>query len=547
MRASCASTLVVVALVAGARVAAQNITNADLLAGLKNPERWLSYAGDYTGQRFSPLTQITPANAAQLTPQWTYQTGVPGRFEASAIVVDGILYLSGWDNHVWAVDARSGREIWHYRRQLPQNLAICCGRVNRGLAIYRDRLYMATLDARLVALDMKTGSVVFDVEIDDYKRGYSSTPAPLVVKDKVIVGHAGADYALRGFLDAYDANTGARAWRFWTVPENGEPGGDTWPAIARIRGGGATWKTGSYDPDLNLIYWGTGNPGPDLNGADRQGDNLFTSAIVALDADTGKLRWHFQFTPHDTHDWDAAQMPVLADISLKGRARKVVMLANRNGFFYVLDRATGEFLLGRPFVKTTWAETLATDGRPVLLPNSDPNEQGSRTCPGPLGGTNFNSPSYSRSTELFYVMTRQDTCVTFFAWKQEPQFGQLFLGGGFGSDAGGGGYGALVAIDPVTGLTKWAFKLISPSWGGVLSTAGGVVFSGDNEGNALAIDARTGGLLWRYQTGAAIYAPPTTYLLDGRQHVLIPAGTTLTAFALPRTTAVRQPRPTAGN
>jgi alcohol dehydrogenase (cytochrome c) len=540
-RSSTAGLLIAAAV--SAVVSAQKISSGELLQGLRNPQRWLSYGGDYTGQRYSPLKQITVANAAQLTALWTYQTGVPGKFEASAIVVDGIIFVSGWDNNAWAVDARSGREIWNYRRQLPINLAICCGSVNRGLAIHGDRLFMSTLDARLVALDMKTGSVVFDVEIDDYRKGYSSTPAPLIVKDKVIVGHAGADYALRGFLDAYDASTGARIWRFWTVPERGEPGGETWPAEAKIRSGGATWKTGSYDPLLNLIYWGTGNPGPSLNGADRQGDNLYTSSIVALDADTGKLRWHFQFTPHDTHDWDSAQMPVLADLTLNGRPRKVVMVANRNGFFYVLDRATGEFLLGRPFVKTTWAESLASTGRPNVLPGTDPNDKGSLVCPGPLGGTNFNSPSYSPSTGLFYLMTRQDTCVTYFAWKQDPQFGQLFLGGGFGGDAGGGGFGALVAIDPVSGLPKWNFRLISPSWGGVLSTAGGLVFSGDNEGNAIALDASTGKLLWRHQTGAAIYAPPTTYMVDDRQQVLIPSGMTLTAFALPSPPAPRAAEP----
>ena len=311
-----------------------------------------------------------------------FQTGVPGRLEATPLVVDGSMYLTGPDNHAWALDARTGRQIWHYRRQLPERLNICCGRVNRGFAIRGDRLYMTTLDAHLVALDARTGNVLFDVEIDDHTKSYTATVAPLIVKDKVIVGIAGAEYGIRGFIDAFDANTGKKAWRFWTVPEPGQPGGNTWSGDAWRRGGGSTWVTGAYDPTLNLVYWGTGNPSPDSLGDVRPGDNLYTDSVVALDADTGTLRWHYQFTPHDVHDWDAVQVPILADLTINGAPRKVLMTANRNGFFYTLDRTNGALLRARPFVRTTWAQEVGQDGKPILLEANRIGPEGTVTCPG---------------------------------------------------------------------------------------------------------------------------------------------------------------------
>lgn len=518
-------------------VGAQQITGQDLLDAFKDPTRWLTYAGDYSGRRHSPLTQITPANVNQLTAQWAFQTGVLGKFEATPIVIDGIIYITGPDNNAWALDARTGRTIWRHTRILPDvaDLNVCCGMVNRGFAVYRDLLIMTTLDAHLVALDMKTGGLVYDVVIDDYKRGYAATVAPLLVKDKVILGIAGAEFGIRGFLDAYDAATGKRAWRFWTVPAPGEPGGDTWAGSSWERGGGSTWVTGTYDPELNLVYWGTGNPGPDYNGKDRPGDNLYTDAVVALDVDTGKLRWHYQFTPHDTHDWDAVHVPVLADIQMGGERRKVVMVANRNGFFYTLDRTNGKFLVGRPFVRTTWSEQIGPDGRPILLGNKEPTETGTFVCPDITGGTNFMSPSFNPATGLFYVTAREQ-CATYFNWEQEFIVGERFTAGGGqrGTDREGRGYSALRAIDPVTGQLQWEFRYQTPSMAGTLSTASGLVFGGDMDGNLMAFDARTGKHLWHYQTGAALYAAPVTYMLDGRQYVLIPSGTTLTAFALPQ-------------
>jgi alcohol dehydrogenase (cytochrome c) len=525
----CAALL---ASIASIVTSAQAITGKDLLAGFGNPGRWLTYSGDYSGRRHSPLNQITTANVARLGPQWTFQTNVVGKFEATPLAIDGVLYVSGWDNHVWALDAKTGRQLWHYQRRIPQGVQACCGRVNRGVAVHGTRLFMSTLDAHLVALDMKTGEVEFDVEIADFREGYGSTPAPLVVKDKVIVGVTGGEFGIRGFIDAYDPVTGNRLWRFYTIPAAGEPGSDTWPEEVWKRGGGPTWLTGTYDPDLNLLYWGTGNPAPDWYGDDRKGDNLYTGSLVALDADTGKLRWHFQFTPHDTHDWDANQIPVLADLTLGGKPRKVVMVANRNGFFYTLDRATGEFLQAKPFVKITWATGVDGKGRPVLVPGSDPTPSGSTTCPDLFGGTNFMSPAFDPSTGLFYVTVRE-TCMVFSSRKEEYKVGERWMGGSV--KITGERSGALRAIDAGTGERKWEFPYPTPSWGGVLSTAGGVVFTGDNEGNFLAFDSRTGKNLYRYQLGAQVYAAPMTYMVDGKQYVALGAGTTLTVFGLATT------------
>jgi alcohol dehydrogenase (cytochrome c) len=517
----------------GLALHAQSISSKDLLDGLSNPTRWLTYSGDYSGRRHSPLRDITPANVGRLAAQWSFQTGVAGKFEATPLVVDGVLYTSGPQNHAWAIDGRTGRQIWHYQRPVPDGLDACCGLVNRGLAIYQDRLFMATLDAHLVALDMKTGKVIWDTEIADYRHGYASTGAPLVVKDEIITGIAGGEFAVRGFLDAYDVATGKRTWRFWTVPGPGEPGSDTWPADVLDRGGAPTWLSGSYDPELNTVYWGTGNPNPDFYGENRKGDNLYSGSLIALDADTGKLKWHFQFTPHDVHDWDANQIPVLADLTIGGKPRKVVMVANRNGFFYVLDRTNGQFIHARAFGNQTWAKEIGADGRPVEIPDQRPTAKGTLTCPDLFGSTNFMSPSFDPATGLFYV-TLRDVCMVYISEAPPAGYkgGDRTMGGRI-MRAPTPATGALIAIDPLTVERKWEIKRATPGWGGVLSTAGGVVFSGDNEGLVFAADARTGEELWRYQTGAPIYAAPITYMLDGRQYVVIGAGMTLTAFALP--------------
>ncbi len=515
-------------------VAPARVASSDILAGLTEPSRWLTFSGDYSGRRHSPLTQLTPANVHRLAAQWTFQSGTITRgrgFESTPLALDGVLYVTGSNNFAWALDARTGRPFWQYRRELPADLTYGAqAPVNRGFAILGDRLFMVTLDAHLLAFDRKSGTILWDTILADYKIGYSATAAPLVVNDKLIVGISGGEYPTRGFLDAYDPQTGARIWRFYTVPAPGEPGSETWPASSEVlaRGGGGTWMTGSYDPELNLLYWGTGNPNPDYWGASRLGDNLYTNSLIAVDADSGRLKWHYQFTPHDTHDWDSNHVPVIADLTIGGAARKVVMVANRNGFFYVLDRSTGELLLGKPFTDTTWAREIGRDGRPVVL------NDGSKGClPDQWGGTNFNPPSFDPSLRLFFV-TARETCATYTT--QEPKIvpGQAAFGGAVRVDRERPNYGALRAIDATTGERRWEFRYTSPTMAGVLSTASGVVFAGDNEGNFMAFDARSGKNLWRYPTGNGIWgAAPMTYLLDGRQFVLIPSGTTLVAFALP--------------
>lgn len=504
----------------------------DLLAGFADAERWLTYSGDYSGKRHSPLTQITPENVARLRPVWTFQTGTTTRgrgFETTPLVDDGVLYVTGSNNYAWAIDARSGRSFWQYQRNLPNNLTYgASAPVNRGFGMLGNRLFMVTLDAHLLAFDRRSGEVLWDIELADYRIGYAATLAPLVVDDKVIVGISGGEYATRGFIDAYDPETGARLWRFNTIPGPGEPGSETWPDDPEIlaRGGGGTWMNGSYDPELNLIYWGVGNPNPDYYGDQRPGDNLYSNSLVALDADTGELRWHYQFTPHDLNDWDSNHMPVLAEIEWQGSPRQVVMVGNRNGFFYVLDRVTGELLLGKPFTATTWARELDADGRPIIL------NDGSQGClPDPWGSTNFMPPTFYPGLDLF-ILTARETCATFVPEEPANQPGVANFGGVVYID-GEQGSGALRALDVHTGDLVWEFTYPSPTFGGVMSTASGLVFAGDHEGNFMAFDAETGENLWHYQTGSRIWgAAAMTFMLDGQQLVLIPSGTTLTAFAL---------------
>ena len=510
------------------------VTPQDISEGLKDPGRWLTYGGDYSSQRHSPLTQITPANVNRLVPQWTFQTGTTGAFQTTPLLVDGVLYVTGFNNNAWAVDARSGRQIWRFRHDVPNDIHVCCGAVNRGFAVLGDRLFMTTIDAHLVALDMKTGAPLYDVELADYKLGYSATVAPLAVKDKIIIGIAGAEFGIRGFIDAYDPITGKRDWRFWTVAGPGDPGFTTWPQNneSYLHGGGSIWVTGSYDPQQNLVFFGTGNPGPDYYSSNREGDNLYTASLVALDADTGKATWHYQFTPHDVHDWDSTQVPVLADLTIGGQPRKVVMFANRNGFFYTIDRITGKVIVAKPFVTTTWATEIGPTGRPVLLAGHIPDENGTITCPDLGGGTNFMSPSYDPTTRTFFV-TARETCATFYSWDQPFQPGVQWESGATLRPRDQKNFGALRAIDPVTGDRKWEFRYPTVSSSGVLSTASGLVFAADGDGNVLALDSRTGKHLWHYQTGSGIRSTAgTTYMVDGKQYLLVPSGSTLVAFAL---------------
>jgi len=523
--------LALLAFPGAARLAAQ-VAPERIERAAGEPQNWLTYSGSYDGRRFSPLQQITSENAATLAAQWVFQSPAPGKFEATPLVVDGVMYVTAQDNHAFALDARTGRTVWHYQRALPEKLRLCCGHVNRGFAILGDRLFLATLDAHVVALDSKTGNVLWDVQAGDYSKGYSFTLAPLAVQDKVIVGVSGGEYGVRGFIDAYDAKTGKRAWRFYTIPGPGEPGHDTWEGDSWTRGGATAWLTGSYDPELKLLYWPTGNPSPSNDGSQRHGDDLYSNSMLALDLDTGALKWHFQFTPHDLHDWDSTEIPVLLDMELNGQLRKTLVHANRNGFLYVLDRATGKFLLGKPFVTLTWAKGLNDNGRAIQSPGAEPTAAGVRVCPGAIGATNFMSPSYSPQTGLLYVNTREQ-CDIFTAEPQSFVPGHAYLGSMYLPASGEKDRGALKAIDPKTGEVRWQFDHFSAPWAGTLATAGGVVFAGDVEGNLIAFDARSGKVVWHFPTGAALYASPMTYSVDGKQYVAIAAGSALLAFALP--------------
>ena len=514
-----------------AAFAAGPISYERLLKADQEPGNWLMYSGNYASHRYSGLKQINAANVSKLHVKWIYQMKTTHHVETTPLVVDGVMYATVPPSDVVALDARNGRRFWYYHHPVPQKVATCCGRVNRGLAILGNRLFISTVDAKLVALDAKSGRVLWTTTQADYEAGYSGTVAPLVVKDKVILGIAGGEFGIRGFVDAYYAATGQRAWRFYTTPGPDSPHFGSWEGESWKTGGGATWTTGSYDPELNLTYWGTGNPGPDWNDDHRAGDNLYTNSMVAIDVDTGKLRWHFQYTPHDTHDWDSTQIPVLANLMFRGRERNLLLHPNRNGFYYVLDRATGEYLTSKPYVKQTWVKGIDDKGRPVLLPNTAPTEAGVATWPGVAGGINWFSPSYSPKTGLIYVPAREQSTIYY---KTEAVYrpGMSFSGGGIKDNPDDPGYGVILAIAAETGDIRWKHKIKSPPWSGVLSTAGGLVFGSSMEGNFFALDAHTGSDLWHFPGNGVGYANPISYLIDGKQQVAIAIGDVLFAFGL---------------
>ncbi|MDZ4796994.1 MAG: PQQ-dependent dehydrogenase, methanol/ethanol family [Bryobacteraceae bacterium] len=511
--------------------AQQPVTYDRILNAHKEPGNWLTYSGNYAGHRFSPLTAINDRNVASLKPLWSYQVNSLQKFEATPVVVDGIMYITEPPSHVTALDTRTGRPLWKYRRPMPDDVRVCCGQVNRGVAILDNVVYVGTIDSHLVALHATTGAVLWDVVVADYKTGHSITAAPLAVKDKIVVGIAGGEYGVRGFLDAYDAKTGKRAWRFWTIPGPGEPGHDSWKGDSWKTGSATTWVTGAFDPQTNLIYWGTGNPGPDWNGDVREGDNLYSDCLIAVDADTGKLKWYFQFTPHDVHDWDATEVPVLVEAEVRGTKRKLVLFPNRNAFYYVLDRTTGEFIAGRAYAKQTWATGLDDNGRPQRAPNTFPTLQGTAVWPSVSGANNWYSPSYSPSTGLLYVATRESGAV-FYIGDAEYKEGEQFNGGGFRSVPNEEQWGAIRAFEPATGRVKWEHKLFSPPWSGVLSTAGNLLFGTTNEGQVFALHAATGKALWRYQTGGMGRSNPISYGVQGKQYVAVTMGNSLHCFGL---------------
>ncbi len=518
--------LILTASIATAQVSYERIRGA-----VQEPENWLTYSGSYASWRYSTLDQINAGNASRLTLQWAFQVGDLGQFETTPLAVDGVLYGTGQNNRAFALDARTGRAIWRYQRNLPEKLQPCCGMVNRGFAILGNKLFMATLDAHVIALDTKTGNLLWDVTAADYHQAYTFTVAPLAVKNEVIVGVSGGEYGVRGFIDAYDVDTGKRLWRFNTVPGPGEPGHETWSGDSWKTGGAPAWITGSYDPELNLIFWPTGNPSPSNYGGDRKGDNLYSNSMLALDADSGQLKWYFQFTPHDLYDYDATQIPVLMDTDWKGKQRKLLVLANRNGFVYVLDRSNGEFLSAKPFGRVTWAKGIGADGRPIVNTALERKDEGYLVCPGALGLTNWYAPSYSPNTKMLYLATSTE-CDVFTSSPQQYRAGHDFLGSVYVPDPVERPRGALQALDPLTGEKKWEFEYFSSPNGGALSTAGDLVCAGDSDGNFIVLDARSGKDLWHVQLGAAIYSTAITYKVDGKQYVVLPAGSALFAFGL---------------
>jgi alcohol dehydrogenase (cytochrome c) len=509
--------------------ASAQVTSERLLNSSKEPQNWLMYSGGYAGHRFSALDQISVSNAATLVPKWAYQTMAGGKFEATPLVVDGILYGTGQDDRVYALDARSGRPIWQYQQTLPADIRPCCGRVNRGVAILGDKVFVATLDAHVVALDSKTGNVVWDAAAAEHAKGYSFTLAPLVIKNLVLVGVSGGEYGIRGFIDAYDAATGARKWRFYTIPGPGEPGHESWEGDSWKIGGSPAWITGTYDPATNITFWTTGNPSPSNRGEGRAGDNLYSNSLLALDPDTGKLKWHFQFTQHDEHDYDATQVPVMIDDG----DRKWIAQANRNGFFYVVDRTNGKLISATSYAKVSWSTSKDAMGRPVPDKAGAPTLEGNRVCPGAAGATNWMSPTYDPQTKLFYVTAREQ-CDIFATAPQPYEAGHAYYGSAyFPNDEAQPFWGALRALDPATGNLKWEWKHASPTWAGVLSTAGGLVFTGDAEGNFIALEAASGKVLWHFQCGASVYSSPMSFAIDGKQYVAVAAGSALFTFALP--------------
>jgi alcohol dehydrogenase (cytochrome c) len=520
------------------RLASAQVSSDRLLHSSDEPQNWLTYSGSYASQRYSSLQQIGPANVKDLELQWVFQAQSLQPFEATPLVADGVMYVTQPPNDVVALDPASGRAFWVYHYSRSPDAKPCCP-MNRGLAMLGDTLFMATLDAHLVAIDAKNGHPVWNVKVAEGAAGYAMTLAPLVIKDKVIIGVGGGEFGIRGFIAAYEAKTGKEAWRFYTIPGPGEPGHETWSGDAWLHGGGPVWLTGSYDPALNLTYWGIGNPGPDFNGGQREGDNLYSDCVVALNADTGALKWFFQFTPNDAHDWDAVQIPVLIDASWDGSPRKLMIWANRNGFFYALDRSTGKFLAGRPFVNVNWASGLdEATGRPILAPQPP----GTPTYPGIQGGTNWYSPSYSPHTGLFYVSTWEDSSTLLDPVPMEYKAGQRFLGGrivtlhpGRGpvntyTDAAG--HGGVIALDPRSGEKKWSFEMYDVNTGGILTTASDLLFVGGREGYFQALNGNSGSLLWKVNLGGEIAAGPVTYQVGGKQYIAIAAGNSLFTFAL---------------
>jgi alcohol dehydrogenase (cytochrome c) len=510
-----------------------HVSAADLLAQPVGAN-WTSYNGDYTGRRFTSLHEINVANVAQLRAAWVFHPGNSQTLEATPVVIRGMMYVTS-ANDVFALDARTGRVVWHHQRPVsPGLLDDAAAHKNRGVGVWKNFVYTETDDAHLLCLDARSGAVLWDVQYADKTKHYGATSAPLVVKDEVIVGTSGGDSGVRGFVAAYDALTGKFKWRLWTIPGPGEFGSSSWPGDSYLHGGGTTWMPGTYDPELDTLYWTTSNAAPDFVGDSRPGDDLYTASVLAIDAATGTLKWYFQFTPHDLYDYDANETPVLVDVNENGATRHLLVQANRNGFFYVLDRTTGKFLRATSFVeKLNWAKGVDASGRPVLS-DRIPTPKGTDICPGVVGATNWFSPSYNPDTGLFYVMALEG-CSTYFASPRKFVKGETYYNTGTKVPPGEHFKKILLALSVADGKPTWRYPQVGrgDSWGGTMTTAGGLVFFADDAGSLEAVEAATGGALWHFNTGQSMHASPMSYAVDGVQYVAISAGSDVFTFALP--------------
>ncbi len=493
---------------------------------------WPTYNGETGGNRYTSLTQIDRSNVARLAPAWMFSIPDAGQLQVTPVVVDGIMYVTA-PNEAYALDAGTGRRVWHFKR--PRTKGVTGGWANRGVGVAGDRVFMVTDHAHLVALNRFTGEVMWDAELDDWRKNYAATSAPLPAGDLVITGVSGGEHGANGFVAAFDQTTGKEVWRFWTVPKPGQPGAETWQGKDIEHGGAPTWFTGSYDPQLDTIYWPTGNPSKEYNGDDRKGDNLYASCILALDRKTGRLKWHYQFTPHDLWDWDATQTSVIVDAPWQGQPRKLLLHADRNGFFYVFDRTDGKLLLWKPFVKNlTWASGIDASGRPIRQPNQAPSPAGTKVCPSQDGATNWFSPSYNPATGLYYVQTFEKCSIYTKADQGAWESGKSYLGGSQRTADSPLPQRILRAIDIKTGAIAWELPQNGPavSWGGTLTTASGLVFVAEDGGGFMAVDAASGAPLWKFQTNQTWKASPMTYMFDGRQFVAVAAGANILALAL---------------
>ncbi len=512
-----------------------NVSTQDMLAAMAS--NWLSYNGDYSGRRYSSLSQINVKNANQLRAEWVFHARNSDHLEVTPVVVNGTMFVTS-ANDTFALDAQTGRTIWHNTRPISEGLIDDASRhMSRGVGIWQNRLYRMTDNAHLLCLDARSGNLIWDVGYADWNGNYGATSAPLVVKDKIIVGTSGGDDGVRGFVAAYDAESGKLVWRFWTIPAPGEHGSDSWPGDLYLHGGGTTWMPGTYDPQLNTLYWGTSNPAPDFEGSVRPGDDLYTDCVLALDPDSGKLKWYFQFTPHDLFDYDATETPVLIDVTYKGQRRKLLIEANRNGFIYALDRSTGEFLSATRFVdKLNWARGIDDKGRPIRT-EVKPTPEGTKVCPGYAGATNWFAPSYNESTQLLYFMALEQ-CQNYFSAPQPQKFtpGKEFYSTGVKHIPGENSQKILLAFNLVTGTFAWKYPQIggTHSTGGTMTTAGGLLLFGDDSQSLEAVDAQDGKPLWHFNTGQDMSASPMSYAVGGRQYIAVAVGSDIFSFTLPQ-------------